>query len=74
MHNVVLLKIEKDAIPCIEALHLMSMPKLGFIPEGIEFLSSLKKLVMDMDTLHPYFEDRWNEFRWLIHIREIQKI
>ncbi|CAN6347690.1 unnamed protein product [Urochloa humidicola] len=60
MPDVILLKIEVGAIPSIEALFLLlSMLKLGVIPEGIEFLGSLKKLWMV--NLHPDFGDRWKK-------------
>lgn len=75
MHDVLLLKIEIGAIPSIEALYLLSMTKLGTIPEGIEFLGSLKKLWMV--NLHPDFGDRWKNHGWqqkVFHITEVRMI
>ncbi|CAN6351726.1 unnamed protein product [Urochloa humidicola] len=75
MPDVLLLKIEVGAIPSIEALFLLSMLKLGMIPEGIEFLGSLKKLWMV--NLHPDFGDRWKKHGWhqkVIHVPELRMI
>ncbi|CAN6329073.1 unnamed protein product [Urochloa humidicola] len=75
MPDVILLKIEVGAIPSIEALFLLSMLKLGVIPEGIEFLGSLKKLWMV--NLHPDFGDRWKKHGWhqkVIHVPELRMV
>ncbi|KAF7025612.1 hypothetical protein CFC21_037779 [Triticum aestivum] len=44
MPHVNELKIMDGALPCIDGLYVVSLSKLGKVPQGIESLGSLKKL------------------------------
>ncbi|EEC67903.1 hypothetical protein OsI_35586 [Oryza sativa Indica Group] len=57
MSDVNVLKIEDDALPCIEGLYIVSLSNLKSVPEGIECLSSLKKLTLL--GLHNGFKAEW---------------
>uniref|UniRef100_A0A0A8XWI2 MRPR1 n=1 Tax=Arundo donax TaxID=35708 RepID=A0A0A8XWI2_ARUDO len=53
------LKIMDDALPCIEGLYIVSCLNLETIPQGIESLTSLKKLWLL--GLHRNFKRQWDE-------------
>uniref|UniRef100_A0ACD6A277 Uncharacterized protein n=1 Tax=Avena sativa TaxID=4498 RepID=A0ACD6A277_AVESA len=57
MHDVSKLKIIEGALPCIEGLYVVSLPKLDKVPQGIESLHSLKKLWLL--GLHKDFRSQW---------------
>uniref|UniRef100_A0ACD5W3J7 Uncharacterized protein n=1 Tax=Avena sativa TaxID=4498 RepID=A0ACD5W3J7_AVESA len=57
MPNVKKLVIEKDAIPCIDGIYIVSLHELNMVPHGIESLVSLKKLWL-LD-LHKDFKADW---------------
>uniref|UniRef100_A0A0D9XQG5 NB-ARC domain-containing protein n=1 Tax=Leersia perrieri TaxID=77586 RepID=A0A0D9XQG5_9ORYZ len=57
MSGVNLLKIEDGALPCIEGLYIQSLSNLKSVPVGIEFLNSLKKLMLL--GLHKNFKYEW---------------
>jgi disease resistance protein RPM1 len=59
MPNVKQLVIEKDAIPCIDGIYIVSLVGMSIVPQGIESLGSLKKLWM-LD-LHRNFMAEWNQ-------------
>ncbi|KQJ81795.1 hypothetical protein BRADI_5g03140v3 [Brachypodium distachyon] len=57
MPNVKQLVIEKDAIPCIDGIYIMSLLELHMVPHGIKSLRSLKKLWLL--NLHKGFKTEW---------------
>ncbi|KQJ81789.1 disease resistance protein RPM1 [Brachypodium distachyon] len=57
MPDVKQLVIEKDAIPCIDGIYIMSLVGLHMVPQGIVSLKSLKKLWL-LD-LHKDFKTEW---------------
>ncbi|KAK1646527.1 hypothetical protein QYE76_064332 [Lolium multiflorum] len=57
MHDVSELKIIDGALPCILGLYVVSLQKLGKVPQGIESLHSLKKLWLV--GLHKDFKSQW---------------
>ncbi|KAL6660741.1 hypothetical protein ACP70R_001776 [Stipagrostis hirtigluma subsp. patula] len=59
MLNVNKLIVGKDALPNIEALYIVGFPKLNKVPEGIESLSTLKKLWLE--SLHRDFKTQWEK-------------
>nr|ALO70162.1 NBS-LRR-like resistance protein [Oryza sativa] len=73
MSNVNLLKIGADALKCIEGLYIVSLSNLKSVPEGIESLSSLKKLTLL--GLHNDFKAEWNKKRMhekMKHVTELR--
>jgi disease resistance protein RPM1 len=58
MPDVSELKISDRALPQIEGLYVVTLPKLDKVPHGVEFLRSLKKLWL-LD-LHQDFKAQWN--------------
>ncbi|XP_015697516.1 disease resistance protein RPM1-like [Oryza brachyantha] len=60
MSDVNVLKIGVDALPCIEGLYIVSLSSLKSVPEGIEFLGSLKKLTLL--GLHDDFKYDWDMY------------
>nr|ALS19717.1 disease resistance protein [Zizania latifolia] len=59
MLDVDQIKITDGALPCIEGLYIASLPRLDKVPQGIESLSSLKKL--SLTNLHEDFKTQWNK-------------
>uniref|UniRef100_A0A0D9XQH8 NB-ARC domain-containing protein n=1 Tax=Leersia perrieri TaxID=77586 RepID=A0A0D9XQH8_9ORYZ len=59
MPDVNQIKIMDGALPCIEGLYIVSLPKLDKVPQGIENLNSLKKLWLK--SLHKDFSTQWNK-------------
>ncbi|SPT20141.1 unnamed protein product [Triticum aestivum] len=58
MHDVSELNITEGALPCVEGLYIISLPKLDKVPQGIESLRSLKKL--SLQCLHKDFRSQWD--------------
>uniref|UniRef100_J3N6Z7 Uncharacterized protein n=1 Tax=Oryza brachyantha TaxID=4533 RepID=J3N6Z7_ORYBR len=61
MPNVSQLMIGEDALPVVEGLYVVSLPKLDKVPENIESLGSLKKLWLL--GLHENFKADWDQNR-----------
>jgi disease resistance protein RPM1 len=57
MLNVKKIVIEKNALPCIEGIYIVSLSGLSMVPSGIEYLGSLKKLWLR--GLHEDFKAEW---------------
>ncbi|XP_047052185.1 disease resistance protein RPM1-like [Lolium rigidum] len=57
MLNVKKIVIEKNALPCIEGIYIVSLSGLSMVPSGIEYLGSLKKLWLC--GLHKDFKAEW---------------
>lgn len=72
MPDVKQIKIMDGALPCIECLYIVLLPKLDKVPQGIESLNSLKKL--SLLNLHKDFKIQWNGnemHKKMLHVAEI---
>uniref|UniRef100_A0A0E0ME15 Protein kinase domain-containing protein n=1 Tax=Oryza punctata TaxID=4537 RepID=A0A0E0ME15_ORYPU len=73
MPDVNQIKFLDGALPCIEGLYIVSLLKLDKVPQGIESLSSLKKVWLM--NLHKDFETQWNKNRMhqkMLHVAEVR--
>ncbi|XP_020194014.1 disease resistance protein RPM1 [Aegilops tauschii subsp. strangulata] len=73
MHNVDELNIIDGALPCIEGLYVVSLSKLDKVPQGIECLSSLKKLWLL--GLPGGFKAQWDlngMQQKMVHVQEVR--
>uniref|UniRef100_A0A453HHI8 Disease resistance protein RPM1 n=1 Tax=Aegilops tauschii subsp. strangulata TaxID=200361 RepID=A0A453HHI8_AEGTS len=73
MHDVSELKIVDGALPCIDGLYIVSLSKLNKVPQGIEFLRSLKKLWLL--SLHKDFRTQWDTEGMhpkMVHVPELR--
>ncbi|XP_044980496.1 disease resistance protein RPM1-like [Hordeum vulgare subsp. vulgare] len=73
MHDVSELKIIDGALPCIDGLYIVSLLKLDKVPQGIEFLRSLKKLWLL--NLHKDFRTQWDTkgmHQKILHVPEVR--
>ncbi|XP_052135902.1 disease resistance protein RPM1-like isoform X2 [Oryza glaberrima] len=73
MPDVKQIKIMDGALPCIEGLYIVLLPKLDKVPQGIESLNSLKKL--SLLNLHKDFKIQWNGnemHKKMLHVAEIR--
>ncbi|KAM0856243.1 hypothetical protein ACQ4PT_049242 [Festuca glaucescens] len=71
MHDVSQINIIDGALPSIQGLYIVSLPKLDKIPQGIESLRSLKKLWLL--GLHSNFKWVTNILRQkMLHVPEIR--
>ncbi|KAL6662174.1 hypothetical protein ACP70R_000033 [Stipagrostis hirtigluma subsp. patula] len=57
MNNVNQLRIEEGALKSIESLYVVDMPRLDKVPQGLVWLTPLKKLWLH--HLHRDFKDDW---------------
>ncbi|EEC76803.1 hypothetical protein OsI_14915 [Oryza sativa Indica Group] len=75
MPDVNKVEIEDRALPRIEGLHIVSLYNVKKVPEGIEFLRSLKKLWLL--HLHKDFNTYWESngmHEKMAHVQELYRI
>uniref|UniRef100_A0A0E0ME14 Disease resistance R13L4/SHOC-2-like LRR domain-containing protein n=1 Tax=Oryza punctata TaxID=4537 RepID=A0A0E0ME14_ORYPU len=73
MPDVNQINILDGALPCIEGLYIVSLPNLNKVPQGIESLSSLKKLWLT--NLHKDLKIQWNGNgmrQKMLHVAEVR--
>ncbi|PNT63863.1 hypothetical protein BRADI_4g21842v3 [Brachypodium distachyon] len=73
MHDVSRLNFIDGALPCIEVLHIVSLPKLDKVPQGIESLRSLKKLwLLDLHKNFRIQRDSNEMHQKMLHVPEVR--
>ncbi|KAM0856249.1 hypothetical protein ACQ4PT_049244 [Festuca glaucescens] len=72
MPDVKVININSGALPCIEGLFIVSLPKLDKVPQGIESLHSLKKLWLL--SLHKDFRSKWLNNRMHQNMQHVPEV
>ncbi|KAK1646520.1 hypothetical protein QYE76_064325 [Lolium multiflorum] len=72
MPDVKVININSGALPCIEGLFIVSLPKLDKVPQGIESLHSLKKLWLL--ALHKDFRSKWLNNRMHQNMQHVPEV